>query len=57
MSIHARDFDAFPIPPLDSLFGVLEIDHLGIFPLTDQENRHIVVAINYLTKWIEARSV
>jgi hypothetical protein len=38
-------------------FEKLGIDHLGPFPLSNRGNKHIIVAIDYLTKWVEARAV
>ena len=38
-------------------FEKLAIDHLGPFPLSNRGNKHIIVAIDYLTKWVEARAV
>ncbi|KHJ40599.1 integrase core domain protein [Trichuris suis] len=33
------------------------IDHLGPFPLTSKGNRHIIVCVDYLTKWAELLAV
>lgn len=55
MDTYVRDFDVFPIPPPYIPFEVLGIDNLWPFFLTDRGNRHVVVAVGYPTKWVEAR--
>lgn len=45
------------IPPPRSPFEVIGIDHLGPFPISEDGNRHIIVAIDYLTKWVEVHVV
>ena len=37
-------------------FGRIGIDFVGPLPTTDKANRYIIVAIDYLTKWVEARA-
>ncbi|KZS03988.1 Uncharacterized protein APZ42_033158 [Daphnia magna] len=46
-----------PIPPLREMFHTLGIDHLGPFKTTIRGNRHLIVCIDYLSRWIEARPV
>jgi transposase InsO family protein len=38
-------------------FQIMGIDHLGPFPKSRQENRHLIVAIDYHTKWSEIKAV
>ncbi|KFD60016.1 hypothetical protein M514_27800, partial [Trichuris suis] len=44
---------ALPVAP----FEVLGIDHLGPFPLSKRGNRHVIVCVDYLTKWVELEAV
>ena len=37
-------------------FEMIEIDILGPFTKTDYSNKYIVVATDYLTKWVEAKA-
>jgi hypothetical protein len=46
-----------PIPPPAHAFEMLGIDHLGPLQRTDSGNKHVIVAINYLTKWVEVAAV
>ena len=45
-----------PIPAY-SPFYQIGIDIVGPLPKTARENKYIVVAIDYLTKWPEARAL
>jgi hypothetical protein len=38
-------------------FEKIGIDHLGPFPKSDEGNKHIIVAIDYHTKWVEIEAV
>ena len=42
------------IPPMD-LFQRWRIDIVGPLPITEDGNRYIVVAIDYFSRWSEAR--
>ncbi|KZS19675.1 Uncharacterized protein APZ42_013835 [Daphnia magna] len=46
-----------PIEPPSSPFHIIGVDHLGPFKSTSAGYRHIIVAIDYLTKWIEVQPV
>jgi hypothetical protein len=46
-----------PIPPPAHAFEMLGIDHLGPLQTTDSGNKHVIVAIDYLTKWVEVAAV
>ena len=46
-----------PIPPPRSVNEQYGIDHLGPFKKTKRGNRHIIVAIDYLSRWVEAKAV
>jgi hypothetical protein len=46
-----------PIPPPREMFHTLGIDHLGPFKSTTRANKHLVVCIDYLSRWMEARPV
>ena len=43
--------------PVDSPFYRIGIDFVGPLPRTSKGNKYIIVAIDYLTKWPEARAV
>ena len=45
------------IPPPREPFHTLGIDHLGPLKQTAAGNVHIIVCIDYLTRWIEAKAV
>ena len=45
-----------PIPVREP-FEKIGIDLVGPLPITSNNNRYIVVAIDYLTKWAEARAI
>lgn len=38
-------------------FHTVGIDYIGPLPETDKGNRYIVVCVDYLTKWVEAKAV
>jgi hypothetical protein len=47
-----------PLHPLavpQEPFDIVEMDYIGPLPQTNKEHRYIWVAIDYLTKWVEAR--
>ena len=46
-----------PIPPPRQVNEQYGIDHLGPFKKTRRGNRHIIVAIDYLSRWVEAKAV
>lgn len=46
-----------PIPPPSRPFESLNMDHLGPFKTTADGNRHILVIVDYLSKWVEATAV
>ncbi|XP_057376543.1 uncharacterized protein LOC130697744 [Daphnia carinata] len=46
-----------PIEPPSSPFQLIGIDHLGPFKVTAAGNRHIIVSIDYLSKWVEVAAV
>jgi len=46
-----------PISPPELPFDLVGIDHLGPFHPSPSENRHIIVAIDYFSKWVEAAAV
>ena len=46
-----------PIPPPDRPFHTVGVDHLGPFQLTAEGNAHVLMSIDYLTKWVEAAAV
>ncbi|XP_045026270.1 uncharacterized protein LOC123470258 [Daphnia magna] len=46
-----------PIPPPSHPFHTIGVDHLGPLKETDGGNVHVIVAIDYLTKWVEAEAV
>jgi len=43
-----------PIPPPAAPFDTIGADHLGPFKETKRGNRHILVLVDYLTKWVIA---
>ena len=43
--------------PVHGPFYQIGIDFVGPLPITEQGNRYIIVAMDYLTKWPEARAV
>jgi Integrase zinc binding domain/Integrase core domain len=43
--------------PVDSPFHRIGIDFVGPLPITEQGNQYIIVAMDYLTKWPEAKPV
>ena len=48
-----------PLQPISvgDPFKKVGIDFVGPLPLTSQGNKYIIVATDYLTKWLEARTV
>uniref|UniRef100_A0A5S6Q9H7 RNA-directed DNA polymerase n=1 Tax=Trichuris muris TaxID=70415 RepID=A0A5S6Q9H7_TRIMR len=44
------------IPP-SAPFEIWGIDHLGPFPFSRRGNRHVIVCVDYLTKWVELKAV
>ena len=46
----------YPIKPMNA-FDRIGIDFVGPLPRTSRGNKYIVVAIDYLTKWTEARAL
>ena len=46
-----------PIPPPDRPFHTIGMDHLGPFKVTSGGKKHILIAIDYLTKYVEAVAV
>lgn len=45
------------IPPPGTPFEVIGIDHVGPFPKTASGSKYIIVATDYLTKWVEVAAV
>ncbi len=43
--------------PVHSPFYQIGIDFVGPLPRTQREKKYIIVAMDYLTKWLEARAV
>lgn len=46
-----------PISPPTKVNELLGIDHIGPFKKTARGNQHVVVAIDYLSRWVEAKAV
>jgi hypothetical protein len=46
-----------PIPPPREMFQTLGMDHLGPLKTTIRGNQHLIVCIDYLSRWMEARPV
>jgi len=46
-----------PIPPPSKVHELLGIDHIGPFKKTLRGNQHVIVAIDYLARWVEAKAV
>ena len=46
-----------PIPPPKRVFQIWGLDHLGPFKETQNGKVHMIVAIDYLSKWVEAEAV
>ena len=42
---------------VNASFEKIGIDLVGSLPVTSKENYYIIVAIDYLTKWAEARPI
>src|SRR6266498_4833360 len=45
-----------PIPP-SRIFDRWDVDVVGPLPITQQQNRYIVVAVDYLSRWQEAKAL
>uniref|UniRef100_A0A5S6R4F6 Integrase catalytic domain-containing protein n=1 Tax=Trichuris muris TaxID=70415 RepID=A0A5S6R4F6_TRIMR len=45
------------VEPLNKPFQVIGLDHLGPFPRSGNGNKHVIVCIDYLSKWVEAKAV
>src|SRR6266542_2865725 len=43
--------------PLSRLFDRWEVDVVGLLPIIPKGNRYIIVAVEYLSKWQEAKAV
>ncbi|GBC32235.1 DDE-type integrase/transposase/recombinase [Rhizophagus irregularis DAOM 181602=DAOM 197198] len=43
--------------PVESPFYQIGIDFVGPLPIITNENKYIITAMDYLTKWLEAQSV
>ncbi|KAI9551000.1 hypothetical protein GHT06_005556 [Daphnia sinensis] len=46
-----------PIEPPSSPFQLIGVDHLGPFKETPSGHRHVIVCIDYLSKWVEMAPV
>lgn len=46
-----------PIPPPDHIFHTIGIDHVGVLPRTLKGNRYVLVAVDYLSKYVEVQAV
>jgi hypothetical protein len=40
-----------------ALFERIAIEVAGPFPLSDQGNRYLLIAMDYFTKWLEAYAI
>ena len=47
----------FPIEPPNDVFEMWGLDHLGPFKTTEAGNVHIIVAVDYFSRWLEAQAV
>lgn len=45
------------IAPLNKPLDIMGIDHMGPFPRSKHGNKFLIVATDYLTKWVEVRAV
>ncbi len=52
-----RDIEPMQLTAISSAGAHFGIDVVGPLPRTMRGNRYIVVAIDYLTKWTEARAI
>ena len=43
--------------PLLRLFDYWEVDVVGPLPITPKRNQYIIVAVEYLSKWQEAKAI
>lgn len=46
-----------PISPPIEMFHTIGVDHLGLFKTTDGGKQHLIVCIDYLSRWMEAKLV
>ena len=46
-----------PVVPPRNVGEKYGLDHIGPFKLMERGNRHIVVAMDYLSRWVEAKAV
>lgn len=46
-----------PITPPETIFHTVGIDHIGPFPTSAAGNRYIIVAVDYLSRFIEVAAV
>ncbi|KFD69273.1 hypothetical protein M514_18422 [Trichuris suis] len=45
------------ISPPSRPFEMIGLDHLGPFPKSSKGNRHVIVCVDHLSKWVEAKAV
>lgn len=46
-----------PIPLPETIFHTVGIDYIGPLPITTAGNRYIIVAVEYLSKYVEVAAV
>ena len=46
-----------PIKPPRHIYEQIGIDHLGPFKMTERGNQHLIVCIDYLTRYLEVKAV
>ena len=56
-SISRKPYGLLQCIKVEKPFEKVGIDLLGPFPLSFSGNRHIIVAVDYLTKWVETRAI
>ncbi|GJZ03128.1 reverse transcriptase domain-containing protein [Tanacetum coccineum] len=54
--IFATDGDATKLYPICEIFDIWGIDFMGPFP-SSRGNKYILVAVDYLSKWVEAKAL